>query len=92
MITIFFAGGDQETLIGEARVGKEYVLPTGLRVIDYAGSGAITHSNGTGGSFTLFLEEGDRDTVDKSKGVGYFGNIWPNDVDSIIFSQSAVIS
>lgn len=92
MITIFFNGGDQTTLDGEVRVGKETTLPTGLRVVDHAVSGAITHSNGEGGSFSLFLEEGDRDTVDKPKGVKYFGDSWPTNVESIIFSKSAVDS
>lgn len=93
MITIFFAGGDQTTLQGEARVGKEHILPTGLCVVDHETSGAITYSNGESGSFTLFLEEGHRDTVDKPEGVNYFGELlWPTNVESIIFSQSAVNS
>lgn len=91
MITIFFADGDQKTLRGEPTQAEETTfLPTNFRVVDYGASGALSHSSLERG-FSVILQEGPHDTVDQREGVRIFGDIWPNNVESIIFSQTVVV-
>ena len=90
MITIFYDGGDQITLNGAPKQAEETSLSPGFRVVDRGTNGALICTSVEGGGFSFFLQEEAIDTVDREAGIRVFGKIWPEDVDSVIFSRSVV--